>query len=369
MNAIYELSEGIGARPACSEAERKASEWCARRLESLGYEVQIDDFPARPLWAPWLAAYCGLGGIAALLIDPLPLVSFLLGVTAFVLYARDVDGRPLTGLRGGRSHNVVARPAGESHAQVVVLAHVDSPRASLRGHPRAAGAARHAVAGVQGVLLAVPLVAGAAWVAQAGNPLPSALWVASGLGAIVLLGAAGVLAHEVLRMPAPAGANGNASGVEVLMRLAGERPPGTWFVVTGSSESGMGGAQDLVHRRGHELGAASWLNLESLGGGTISAIEEEGVLRARRADGAMLDAAEEAGAEIKSWRVAPTDATVLSARHYRALSLMGLDERAMPLNWRRSGDTIHNLDEAAIGRGLTVARAVIASEIAARALA
>jgi hypothetical protein len=164
-----------------------------------------------------------------------------------------------------------------------------------------------------------------------------------------------------------AGANDNASGVEVLLRVAADGPPGTWFVVTGSEEVGMLGAQAFFERHRAAVGGARVLNLDSLGAGRVTAVSEEGILQARRADARMLDEAEEAGAEVRPFRSLPTDATPLLARKIPALTLIGLNERGVPPNWHWKTDTPEHIDESVLQAATGIARAVVWSQVSGSA--
>ncbi|MEA2498379.1 MAG: hypothetical protein QOH26_784 [Actinomycetota bacterium] len=364
MEAIRVLAEEIGPRPACSQAEHRAARWAAARLGGSGYEVTVEDFPSRPSYFSAHASYFLIAALGALLAVPLPLVGLVLGVTGFVLYAREVDGRPLVRRHKGISHNVVARPHSADVPQLVVVAHLDSALASLPFHPKIVNALRPSLGALRAALFLAPLSAAAAWLSQAEGAVPSFLWLPA-LGSCAYLSfTAALLIHAQRKMRAVAGANGNASGVEVLMRVAASVPgPGVWFVLTGSGGSGMIGIQSFLDEHDGELGNARFLNLDSVGAGTLVATTEEGLLRERRADRAMWSAAEDAGAESRPFRTFPTDATALIARRFRATTLIGLDDDDLVPNWHTPADILGNIDPEAIDRAERVARALV-SEMA-----
>ena len=359
MEAIRALAGDIGPRPPGSRAEARAARWCAAHLQELGYEVTIEDFPTRTSYRPYYACYLGASVVAALFAVPAPLVGLVLGLAALVAYARDSDGRPPIPARSATSCNVVARRAGEVVApELIVSAHLDSARAALNFHPRMVGTLRASVVVLQGVLVAVPLLAAIAFVAGEGAPVV-ALWLGAGLCGTYLAVAIGLLVHAELRLPQVAGANDNASGVEVVLRLARfidhHR---VWFVLTGSEEAGMVGAGAFLDRHGHELGTARFLNLDSVGAGEVVAADEEGILVPRRADQAMVVAAERAGARIGTWRLLPTDGTAFLARGRRGLSLVAVDERGVIPNWHWPTDTPERIDPATLDSATAVALGV-----------
>lgn len=349
MEVVRALAAEIGPRPPGSRAEARAARWCAAHLEELGYEAEIETFSSRASYQPYYATYLGLAALAAVLIVPAPPAALLLGLTALVAYGRDAEGRPLVAPRGAQSCNVVARRAGEiAPPELIVLAHLDSARAALNFHPRMVGALRASVVALQGVLVAVVFMAGLAFVA--GERAPRAgLWAGAALAAAYLVWAIALLLHAEWRMPHVPGANDNASGVEVVLRLARlidhHR---VWFVLTGSEESGMVGVQAFYARHGSELAGARFLNIDSVGAGEVVAADEEGIFVPRRADQEMVAGAERAGARVGTWRLLPTDGSALLSRRMRGLTLVALDERGLIAHWHWPTDTAERVDPATL---------------------
>ena len=360
MDAVRALAEDIGSRPPCSEAETRAASWCAGRLGELGYTVDIEHFSARRDSHNWFAAYFSLSCAGALLIVPVPFLAALLGAAALVLYARDVEGRPIIRPRGGVSGNVVARPLGSSEPRALVVAHLDSGKSSLVAHPKVAGAGRGFTIALNAALVAVPFVASVAWIAEVDRELPDGLWIPSVALTAYLLVMIGIELHAATRMPVVAGANDNASGVDVLMRVAKLRPDDVWFVVTGSSESGMVGIQAFLHAHDSDVGDAPFINIDTVGSGHLIVAEEEGVLWPRDAYGPLVAAAEAAGAEAVSWHHRPTDATALLARRFRAVSLLRTDDRGVLPHSHRPSDVITNVDEEALEQTAAVVSTMLA---------
>lgn len=278
--------------------DRMTPDDLAARLGEAGYVATVETFPARTAAASWFAAYTGLSVLAAALAYPLPLAGAVLGLVALVLHARDSDGRPLEIGWTGESHNVVARAPHAGTADLVVvtaLAPVAPPRRGI-------------VIALQVLMAAVPAGGAAAWIAEAGRELPVAIGVAAACAGIALT-SLGLL----LRRARPS----TISAVEVLAGLAPLlRDQRVWLVAVG--HDGIGA---LLDEHSRELAGASWLNLHA-GGDEVVAVSEEGTWRERRADRALMGAAEEAGAEVRPYRFVPTLATPLLARRRRALTLL-----------------------------------------------
>jgi hypothetical protein len=361
MEAVRVLSEEIGPRPPCSGAEARAARWCAGRLAEAGLEVELETFESRRTAHITLACYLLAGAVGAVLAVPVPLLGFVIGMAALVLYARDTEGRPLAPVRGASSVNVVARAPTRREPELVVVAQLDSARATVTAGPGFGPGRRGWAIVVHGALLLVPVIGAAAWVAEAGRPLPAGLWTACGLIALPLFAGALVEIHTEKKMSPTSGANDSASAVEIVMRLAHRfHDERIWWVLLGSGHSGNIGMRAFLALHDRHLGSARVLNLIALGDGRVSAATDEGVFRLRRADGALIDAAVEAGAESSAYRVTQSAAAVAIVHHRRALSLVGLDEHGAVPHQAWTTDIASNVDPSAIDRAEDVAARVIA---------
>jgi hypothetical protein len=362
METIRALSEEIGPRLACSQAEARAAQWCAAGLGESGYDAAIEEFPSRTNYALWYVGYLSLSLVGALLVVPLPPLGLVMGAAGLLLYARDSDGRPLIRPSGGISRNVVARPRGGGSPDVVVMAHLDSARSSPSFHPKLVGNFHASTVALNLSLIVVPVLAGAAWIAEASGDLPITLWIPAGLLAAYLAFAIGLLSYGHFRMPAVPGANDNASGVAVLMRLARmEWGDGVWFVVTGSEEVGSVGVQAFLAKHDMDVGGSRFLNIDNVGAGRLLALSGEGVLRRHHPDPFMLDVAVEAGVDEEPFKGLPTDATALLARRIKALTLLAVNEQGVPPNWHWPTDTLANTDPTALDRATDAATSIVAA--------
>lgn len=297
-------------RPPCSEHEVDAAGSLAARLGAAGYAVAVERFGARPSPEPWLAAYAGFSAVAALLVYPLPLGAALVGMAALVLHARESDGRPLVRRPSCTSANVVARSRAAESPDLVVIA-------SLSTHRGRFGEARTRSLGLSIQVLMVAVAAGGAavWIAEAEGEIPGAIGTA---GIVVALGIAALVL--TLHRPPEADALEADPAVDVLVDLAPRlRDRRVWLVGVGSGSDAI---RSLVESHASELAGAAWLNLEPAAGDQVVAVSEEGTWRERRADRALMGAAEEAGAEVRPYRAAPTNVTPLLARRRRALTLL-----------------------------------------------
>lgn len=359
------LAQEIGPRAPGSSEEGRAAQWCSARLAACGLDVTIDTFESRSSARPWLAAYLGIGAAGSALIAP-ALFGFVLSLVALVLYARDLEGRPLIEPRGAESTNVLAR-RGDAAPELVVVAGLDSARASLVSAPGFRPGVRGWNLVLHGALLAAPAAAAAAWVAEAGRPLPAGAWaVAAGL-ALVEAGGVALELHSERSMALVAGANDNATGVEVILRLARRfDDPRVWWLFTGSDHAGQIGMQAFLRAHAHQLGRARILHLKALGAGSATVAYDEGAFRLRRADGALIDAAVEAGAGSAPYRASQTPAAVAMVHHRRAATILGLDGHGSVPHEGWNTDVAANVDPVALDRAEQVVARTIAIATGAR---
>lgn len=359
IGAVRALAESIGPRPACSPAEKRGVEWCADRLKKLGYDVDVEEFRSRRTSQTAFLVTIACSFFAAIVIPYAPIASLILGIVALLFYALHSDGRSVIPSTGANSHNVFAKgDRGEPH--LVVIAHVDSPPSSLLFHPRFVRVARPAIQALRAVLFLIPLLAVIVLIGgpQVGDAL--AVQIPTWFLMFFLFLHLALLFHAEFVSNVP-GANSNASGVEVLLRLASSKPSEVWFVITGSEAVGMLGIQSFLKEHQRRLKRAKFLNLSSVGGGSVTAVASEGAFRARQSDEDLLGWAQEAGAEVASFRLMPTDATPLLVGGRAAMSLMGLDQRGLPPNYLSKSDTVDRIDPTTVDRATEVARHIIAS--------
>jgi len=129
-----------------------------------------------------------------------------------------------------------------------------------------------------------------------------------------------------------------------------------WFVATGAGESGSAGLKAFLDAYGDDLRDASFINIECVGQGTLSWVTEEGRARRYRADRRLTSLAkrvsreQEIMAKPRAFRGWWTEGTVLLARGYRAVTLMGFDADGGVPGARSTGDVSSEVEESAVQR-------------------
>ncbi|HEY3317733.1 MAG TPA: M28 family peptidase [Coriobacteriia bacterium] len=139
---LAELAEGIGPRPATSDAEARAAAYIAGVMSARGLEVETQEFDSPRTYSWAYVIYYLLTIAAAVLSNRLTPYALVLALVVAVVMRRDLDTRwgLSTLMPKGPSQNVIARHVpkqrrGERLRKVVVVAHYDSARASLAFSP------------------------------------------------------------------------------------------------------------------------------------------------------------------------------------------------------------------------------------------
>ncbi len=363
LQTVRDLAEQIGPRPPTSATEARAAAYVNSAMRQAGLDVDVQTFRAPPTFSlPY--------GLLLLLFALTPPVSWynppiaLAGsLVALFLWLAEVLSFPLLSrlFAWKKSQNIVAtRPAAqEARQHLIVLAHLDTARPALFFHPRVLRNFRRAFLLLVFALAALPLLCALEWWFR--TPwLWYAQWLPAGYAALALL----LMLHQETRPYVP-GANDNASGLAILLHLAREldnlQYTDLWLVATGCHEAGLFGTWQFLRQYPFPRESTFLLNLDSLGRGQPAIVVEEGMLWAYRADPLLAELANQADAaeividaEPRTYRTMHTDAQVAFARHYRALSLIGLKGGEIP-NWHRPEDTADRVEPQLLDRAARLA--------------
>jgi hypothetical protein len=366
------LAGEIGARPSAGEGERKAAAFVIDRLRHAGYEVELEPFEGLTTFSWTYAPLYGALALAGWLGPRRPVLGALLGLGAFGAFLAESLGFEVASrlpfLPHDRSQNVVARlPLPESDGspperRVILVAHLDTARSALLFHPRLVRGFRASYVGLTAAMATVALGNLVRWIQGPRRQDPEGLDRATQAAGGALLFPLALLVQREAAMPVVAGANDNASGVAVVLaaaeRLAAalqgalEQKAELWVVFTGCEESGLGGMQRFLEAHADELDPATtlFINVDNVGAGMLTLVNQEGTLWPLLADSELLDAATRMALrrglhfQTRGYHTLPTDAQVPLSRGYRALSLMAFDEHGALPNWHWRTDTPDAID-------------------------
>ncbi|MBN1120320.1 MAG: M28 family peptidase [Anaerolineae bacterium] len=285
---IRVLVDHIGPRGSTTDAERRASEYCAETLQSLDYEVTVEPFrSATSLYLVHVIA--GLMLLSAFIIYPLAgrigaAAAFLLAFIA--MYSETMEmlfrNNPIRSmLPRGNSQNVIARldPSDEHLQDLILVGHVDTNRSPLMFRStkwldffRTVTTITYSVFAAQ-----VPIYL-AGWITQ-GSSIRY-LSIPSLLCAIVMV----FIMLEAEMSPFSPGANDNATSVGLVLTLAEmlkNRPlknTRVWFVNTGCEEVKHYGAIDFFKRYKSKFKNPKALVFEIFGIDGPAWLAEEGMI-------------------------------------------------------------------------------------------
>jgi hypothetical protein len=223
MDHVRELAEGIGPRPATTDAEARAADYIEGVFEARGLDVERQEFDC-PRTYSWTFAIYHLLTIASAVVSRWAAVPALV-IAAAVAVAMwlDLDTRFSIArfLPRGPSQNIIARHLprarrGERVRKIVIVAHYDSAKASLAFSPGLVRNFSLSFGLMKWTTFATPLV-----IAVGALPFMRALapwtWYAALAACAYLLVPLFINVHRELFMPATDGANDNASGVAVML--------------------------------------------------------------------------------------------------------------------------------------------------------
>jgi Peptidase family M28 len=274
MDAFAEaetLVDEFGPRPPGSDAERRAGQHLAGRLQELGREAHLEGFSVWPAWATGYAINAGIAIVGSVLAVSNGTVGTGLVLLATVLTFLDLAGivpttRRLLGRRA--SQNVVSWGDREMPGAIVLVAHYDT--GPTRAWP------------LRPMFLAL-LVLLACCVARAGGMEGTALTIVQFIPTVALIVYVALML-DVALSPAAPGENDNASGVALTLRLAERLAEldhfGVHVLFTGSQKAMAQGMRAFLqaHRRELAQGDTVVLNLDAVGGGEVRQTKREGPL-------------------------------------------------------------------------------------------
>jgi len=231
MQYLSALADEIGPRPATSDAEHRAAAYVESVFVARGLEPEIQEFDAPRTYSWPFVIYFLLTIISVvcagtwLLQGRLAWPAFALSaIVAFVMWM-DLDTRWGLGriMPKGPSQNVIAHHVpkarrGEKLKRIVIVAHIDTPKASLAFAPSIVGQYPVLFGLMKVATFGIPIV-----LLVRGLPLPGPapvdtyLWYLALVFAAYLLVPLFVHLQRELGMPFVEGANDNASGVAAML--------------------------------------------------------------------------------------------------------------------------------------------------------
>ena len=134
---------------------------------------------------------------------------------------------------------------------------------------------------------------------------------------------------------------------------AGDINTEVWFVALGSELANNGGIKAFLAEHAPEMRGAVIVNLEALGGGTLSYLEHEGDLSQAKCSPRMKrfikKASQASGVQLANasidWKESP--ASYAAKHRMQAMSLVGMDGYA-PARYAQANDMVENIDSQSV---------------------
>jgi hypothetical protein len=363
------LSEEIGGRGSCTPGERRAAEYAAEQMRALGLrQVRIEPYRAAPsTYRPYALAFVAalLGTLAAwILADRWVMAgaALLSGLGAWGMGAEtDFAANWLRWLlpRADSQNAVgVLPPMGEVRHCTVLCAHLDTHRTPIFYSSRT----WHTLFGllVAGAFVSMA-VGAAAYALGAVLGWVGVRWI--GLVAAAIQVFALSLCLHADRTPFSPGANDDASGVGVILALAGRltKEPlahtEVWLAFTGCEEAAAYGIAAFLDAHAAELGdEAVYIILDQVGLGHPLYLTADGLILKRKTHPLALDLARRASAALpevgvrKHVGIAYTDAAVATKRGLISLTVDALPPSGSgeAMHWHQMSDTLAHVDPQAL---------------------
>ncbi|MEA2448827.1 MAG: hypothetical protein QOG63_759 [Thermoleophilaceae bacterium] len=356
-----------------TDAERRAAAHLRRRLESLGRDAEVESTWIRPAWPLAHTGYALTGVVASVVSTAAPTIGLIAAAVALVLLVADLGGRihlgrRLTGRRA--SQNVVSREDGGRPGTLVLVAHYDAARTGfVYGAPARLRAAlgrvvRRTIGPFRMVFWALAVVLACAAL-RTGGVESIAVSIVQFVATIALILAVTAFADIALSGLSP-GASDNATGVATVLRLAERYGDDldhfdVWVVLTGGEEALAEGMREWIrsHRRELDPTATIFLNVDTVGSGTVRYARRLGPLLTARTHPRLLQlcgrlAEEDAqhgryGVRAIVQRSAD-DALAARRAGFPAVSVSCREDDDHPAELHRGTDTPERLDDAALER-------------------
>jgi hypothetical protein len=189
------------------------------------------------------------------------------------------------------------------------------------------------------------------------------LWRLASLPFVLVVLGVFLLTIQAGFSPYTAGANDNASGVEVALNVAQrlKKEPLShtlvWVVLSGCEEVGCYGADAFAHAHRDELGSAVWIALDSVGGigAALGYLTRETFLLTSNSDPDLVALADsiaarypELNAYSHAFKGAYTEGAIGRKHGFRVLTLISHRRDGVLPEWHRPTDIAKNVDSAVV---------------------
>jgi hypothetical protein len=392
MHEIETMS-AMPTRGPTKPGEKQAAEYLAKRLKEIGLDTEIEGYRISPHYYWVYFTHCVLAilaGLATIWTRPLWIPLVMACVLAFI--ALSFWGDLTTKFHLIRniiprypSQNVVGViPNKNAKRKIIVSAHIDAAKvgelvfnpdldeAIAKFYKEKFDSTPNVMMPILVTMLGLFAVAVIRAIVPAGAAMWIVTWIVQGICTLGLVIAAVSFFDIGIGVYVP-GACDNLSGIAACMSIAEELVSSPLanseltFVGFGCEEAIMMGAVQYLKRHGRELDPENtyFINLESLGYGTVRYATSEGFIRVRPYSAELVSIAKglkDSGGfdDVGTYEVRlGTDAMVPLVRGFKAISILGFNENNFVPNYHTPQDVPENMDIKVTERGREFAMAMI----------
>ena len=377
MHEIETMS-AFPMRGPTKPGERQASEYLAGRMKEIGLETSVEDYKISPhyYWVYFMHTVLAIiAGVATIWTRPAWIPWLMAAVLAFITVSfwgdlttrfhliRNVIPRY-------PSQNVVAViPNPKAGKKVIVSAHIDAARvgelvfnpdldeAIAKFYKEKFDSTPNVMMPIILCMVALCAVAIVRAIVPSGAAMWFVTWIIQGIASAGLLVAA-VSFFDIGAGVYVPGACDNISGIAGCMSICEKvlaeplEDCELTFVGFGCEEAIMMGAVEYLKKHGRELDKENtyFINLESIGYGTVRYGTSEGFVRVRPYSKELVSIAEvlresDPFKDVGTYEVRlGTDAMVPLVRGFKAITIFGFNENNFVPNYHTPQDTPENMD-------------------------
>jgi hypothetical protein len=358
------LSVNIGPRGPTSSNEKKAAEYIEQVLRSTGAEVNSEKFLSTSSFY-WMVSVYLLSFVLTVFLFPISsIVVFILDLIIVLVFLQEMQLRRVLFriMPKGESANIIGKMKAKVYPKkrVIITGHYDSAKSLPFFHPRIVKYFDFLVLFAGASMIIVTFLFGFGAFSnylQFLKGFSSFFWFAS-FPFILYLGFIGIfLVYGELFAKTTDGANDNASGIAVALGVAdilSKNPlenTEVWFVATGCEEAGTVGMSNFLEKHADELKNSYILNIDCVGTGDLKYVIKEGLLKTISVPEELVRIVSEVAAKEPTLKASPLVLRYKASDSFPALSvglkaicIISVDERNLPLNWHWKTDVFNKIN-------------------------
>jgi hypothetical protein len=368
MEHLRELSVEIGSRGSTSENEKKAGKYIESKMKSIGMNVEAEEFKSKTSLFTVLDICIILFIIAAIIFPISALVAFLISLAAVAILVAELNMKEVLSriMPKEQSRNIIGKiaPISKAKKRVVLMGHYDSAKPLPLFHPAVVRYFDLLVIALFLSTVFTTVFYGLGSLVQffASTSMYSIyFWYASfpwvGYLSVIFV----IIAYGELFTKHTDGANDNASGISVILKVAeifSKEPlknTEIWCAATGCEEAGTVGTMRYLDKHAKELQDSFMFSIDCVGIGNLRYVVKEGIMKIISVPSELVNLVTETADSNPELQAKPlvlkykaSDSFPALSRGLKAMCIVAVDEKNLPPNWHWKTDVFENIEENTI---------------------